>query len=230
MRTWSRRRPSRAVAKSATAGRATRTIARTAAATAPSGATRAPRMSAIGTVRAGSAKPVARRRDSSAARPRRAAACGARTRPKGGAAAVNAAASAAPRTARALLIGDVRQKREVARALDRGRQLALVEGGGTADTAREDLSALGDESREGLHVLEVDVADLLDRELADALAADEELLLDGFANGLGHGVSPDPSRVTRRGSRRPARPGAWWAWAKSTARRTPREEAGAAWG
>src|ERR1019366_10206321 len=147
---------------------------------------------------------------SSAARPRRAAACGARTRPKGGAAAVNAAGSAAPRTARARLIGDVWQKREVARALDGGRQLALVESGRSADAARKDLRALGDESREKLHVLEVDVADLLDRELADALAAHEELLLDGLANGSSHCVSPDPSRVPRDGSRRPARPGAWW--------------------
>jgi len=147
------------------------------------------------------------------------------------AAAVNAAASAAPRTARALLIGDVWQKREVARALDRGRQLALVKGGRSADAAREDLGALGDEPREGLHVLEVDVADLLDRELADALAAHEELLLDGFANGSSHCVSPDPSRVTRGGSRRPVRPGAWWRKPRTdrhTALRTPRGAGGAA--
>src|SRR5688572_23073093 len=74
-------------------------------------------------------------------------------------------------------IGGERQQRGDARALDGVLQLALVQRAGAGDAARKDLAALGDELLERLHVLEVDVLDLLDAELADALAAVEELLL-----------------------------------------------------
>src|SRR5207253_7377440 len=56
-------------------------------------------------------------------------------------------------------------------------QLALVQRAGAGNAARQDLATLGDELLERLHVLEVDVFDLLDAELADPLAAIEELLL-----------------------------------------------------
>src|SRR5207253_2095468 len=48
---------------------------------------------------------------------------------------------------------------------------------GAGDAARKDLSALRDELLEHLHVFVVDVLELLDAELADALAAIEKLLL-----------------------------------------------------
>src|SRR5438067_11960760 len=44
------------------------------------------------------------------------------------------------------------------------------------DTARQNLSALGDELLQRLHVLEIDVFDFLDAEFADAFAAIEEFL------------------------------------------------------
>src|SRR5688500_18773159 len=47
----------------------------------------------------------------------------------------------------------------------------------SGDAARKNLAALRDELLQRLHVLEVDVLDLLHAELADALAAIEELLL-----------------------------------------------------
>src|SRR5579872_2868972 len=48
---------------------------------------------------------------------------------------------------------------------------------GSGDPARQNLSALRNELLQRLHILEIDVFDLLDAELADALAAIEELLL-----------------------------------------------------
>src|SRR5688572_384453 len=74
-------------------------------------------------------------------------------------------------------IGGERQQRGDARALDGVLQLALMQRAGAGNAARQNLSALGDELLERLHVFEVDVLDLLDAELADALAAIEELLL-----------------------------------------------------
>src|SRR4029077_14996514 len=48
---------------------------------------------------------------------------------------------------------------------------------GARDPARKNLSALRDELLQRLHILEIDVLDLLDAELADALPAVEKLLL-----------------------------------------------------
>src|ERR1051325_3158051 len=70
-----------------------------------------------------------------------------------------------------------RKQRGDARALDRVLQLALMQRAGAGDAARQDLPALGDELLQHLHVFVVDVLELLHAELADALAAIEELLL-----------------------------------------------------
>src|ERR1051325_3141890 len=75
------------------------------------------------------------------------------------------------------LVSRERQQRGDARALDGVLQLALMQRARAGDAARKNLAALGDELLQRLHVLEVDVLDLLDAELADALAAIEELLL-----------------------------------------------------
>src|ERR1051325_9573351 len=75
------------------------------------------------------------------------------------------------------LVSRERQQRDDARALDRALQLALMQRARAGDAARKNLAALGDELLERLHVFVVDVLDLLDAELADALAAVEELLL-----------------------------------------------------
>src|ERR671917_403553 len=85
--------------------------------------------------------------------------------------------SCRPPTADCQLVSGERQQRRDARALDCVLQLALVQRAGAGDAARKDLPALRDELLQRLHVLEVDVLDLLDAELAHALAAIEELLL-----------------------------------------------------
>src|SRR6266849_6131106 len=69
----------------------------------------------------------------------------------------------------------VRQQREVARALDRRRELALVMGARAGDARRDDLAVLADEILEQLDVLVVDPLDLLGGEAAE-LAPLEELL------------------------------------------------------
>ena len=54
---------------------------------------------------------------------------------------------------------DVRNEREVARALDRRRQLALVTRADAAQAARQDLAVVGDEAAERAVILVVDEAD-----------------------------------------------------------------------
>src|SRR5688572_3265210 len=71
------------------------------------------------------------------------------------------------------LVSDVRNQRQLPRPLDRGLQLALVQGTGPRDPARLDLAALRQERHQQPHVLVVDVVDLLRAELADAAAAEE---------------------------------------------------------
>ena len=66
----------------------------------------------------------------------------------------------------------VRQQREEARALDRGRQLALVARGGAGDARRDDLAVLVDEVLQQLDVLVVDPLDLLGGEAAELAAAE----------------------------------------------------------
>src|SRR5690242_19855893 len=50
---------------------------------------------------------------------------------------------------------DVRQQRQLPRALDRRAELALMSGAGARETARQDLPALGQEPGQGALVLEV---------------------------------------------------------------------------
>src|SRR5258706_10097186 len=76
-----------------------------------------------------------------------------------------------------LLVGRERKHGRDAGALDRVLEFALMQRTGSGDAARKDLPALRDELLQRLDVFVVDVLELLDAELADALAAKEELLL-----------------------------------------------------
>src|SRR3712207_4762886 len=84
------------------------------------------------------------------------------------------------------LFHDVGEKAEVAGALDRGGQLALLLAGNGGDPARDDLAALGDEALEQADVLIVDEGSVLAREGA-ALAAAEKWAC--------HGAGPFSLRV-----------------------------------
>src|SRR5258706_13007372 len=64
-------------------------------------------------------------------------------------------------------IRHIGNQRELARALDRRLQFALVHGAGAGDAARQDLAALGHERSQQLDVLVVDIVDLVRAELAD---------------------------------------------------------------
>src|SRR5262245_1584097 len=64
-------------------------------------------------------------------------------------------------------VGHVRNERDLPRPLERDLQLALVHRAGARDPARQNLAALRDERPEQLHVLVVDVVDLVRAELAD---------------------------------------------------------------
>src|SRR5690242_16098319 len=76
----------------------------------------------------------------------------------------------------AMLIG-VRQQREEAGALDRGRQLALVEGARAGQAGRRDLAVLADEIAQRVDILVVDRLDAGDGEAAETLAAEQQRLL-----------------------------------------------------
>src|SRR5438270_13988821 len=76
-----------------------------------------------------------------------------------------------------LLVGDVRNQRDLPRALDRGLQLALVHRARAGDPARQDLAALGDERPDQLHVLVIDIVDLVRAELADLATTEERAAL-----------------------------------------------------
>src|SRR5262245_50551545 len=58
-------------------------------------------------------------------------------------------------------LGGVRQQRQLAGALDGGRDLVLMTTAGARDAARADLAALGDEAAQARHVLVVDELDLV---------------------------------------------------------------------
>src|SRR5262249_33436691 len=75
-------------------------------------------------------------------------------------------------------VGGEGQERDVARPLDGQRQLALVLRAGPEHAPGQDLAPLGHEAGEQLHVLVVDVVDLVRAELAD-LPAPEEVALAG---------------------------------------------------
>src|SRR6185295_4401904 len=75
------------------------------------------------------------------------------------------------------LVRHVGNERELARALERGLQLPLVHRARARDPARQDLAALRHERPEQLHVLVVDVVDLVRAELADLAAAEHRTAL-----------------------------------------------------
>src|SRR4051794_23571188 len=59
------------------------------------------------------------------------------------------------------LVGRIGEQRELAGALDRAGDLALVATAGAGDAARADLAALGDEPAQRADVLVVDLGDLV---------------------------------------------------------------------
>src|SRR5205807_7998558 len=71
-----------------------------------------------------------------------------------------------------VLVG-IGQQRQEARALDRHRQLALIEGLGPRDAARNDLAGLGDVALERAEILVVDRLHALGREAAELLTTRE---------------------------------------------------------
>src|SRR5438067_12806110 len=71
------------------------------------------------------------------------------------------------------LVGHIRNQRDLARALDRGLQVALVHRARAGDAARQDFAALRHERADQLDVLVIDVVDLVRAELAH-LAAPEQ--------------------------------------------------------
>src|SRR5262245_61194945 len=75
------------------------------------------------------------------------------------------------------LIRHVRNERDLPGPLDRGLQFALVHRAGARDATRQDLAALGDERSDQLHVLVVDVVDLVRAELAHLAAAEQRAAL-----------------------------------------------------
>src|SRR5256885_5681540 len=94
-------------------------------------------------------------------------------------------------------IGGEGEQRGDARALDGVLQLPLVQRARAGDAARKNLPALGDELLQRLQVFVVDVLDLLHAELADALAAIEELLLPALLSGAAGGRAAARPGTTR---------------------------------
>ena len=78
-----------------------------------------------------------------------------------------------------VVIVGVRNQREEARALDGGRELALVLRLGAGDPARHDLAVLGEVLAQGVEILVIDLYHVLGGELAEFAAAEE----------LGHGFT-----------------------------------------
>src|SRR5689334_3948925 len=72
-----------------------------------------------------------------------------------------------------------RQQSDVARLLDRVAQAALVRRADARNAPRNDLAALGNETREQPHVLIVDVVDSFDAKPANLLAPEILFLLSG---------------------------------------------------
>src|SRR5439155_8118711 len=79
--------------------------------------------------------------------------------------AIAAAASAAAARALGRALGDVRQQRDLARPLDRGRDLVLVPPASARDAARADLALVRDVAPVLGDVLVVDLVDLLTAEV-----------------------------------------------------------------
>src|SRR5690606_18032408 len=86
------------------------------------------------------------------------------------------------------LLNDVGQQAQVAGALDRLGQLALLLGRNRGDAAGDDLATLGHEALQQAHVLVVDLRSVLGRERAGLAAAEER---------TGHQSSPRSLRRLR---------------------------------
>src|SRR5262245_59498694 len=69
-------------------------------------------------------------------------------------------------------IRHVRNECDLPGALERDLQFALVHRAGAGNPPRQDLAALGNERSQQLHVLVVDVVDLVRAELADLAPAE----------------------------------------------------------
>src|ERR1041385_6275421 len=78
------------------------------------------------------------------------------------------------------LLRHVRDEGDLARAFDCRLQLALVLGAGAGNAPRQNLAALGHERPDQLHILVVDVVDLVRAELADLAAAEQCAALSLF--------------------------------------------------
>src|SRR5688572_32484400 len=72
-----------------------------------------------------------------------------------------------------VVVVGVRDQGELAGALDRGLQLALVLRLGAGDAARDDLAVLGQVLAQRVEILVIDLLDALGRELAELAAAEE---------------------------------------------------------
>src|SRR6187431_3068020 len=94
-----------------------------------------------------------------------------------------------------LVLVAVRQQREEASALDRGRQLALEESARAGQASGRDLAVLADEVAQRVDILVVDLLDTGDGEAAEALAAEQQRLLVA----LGFAVFREPTFTTWRG-------------------------------
>src|SRR5204862_3810230 len=66
-----------------------------------------------------------------------------------------------------------RTERDLSRALERGPQRPLMHGAGARDPPRQNFPALGHEWPDQLHVLVIDVVDLVRAELADLAPAEQ---------------------------------------------------------
>src|SRR6185312_4619371 len=86
------------------------------------------------------------------------------------------------------LLHEIGQEAEMAGALDRLGQLALLLGRNRGDAARHDLAALGHEALEQAHVLVIDRGGVLGRERAGLAAAEKR---------AGHQSSPRSRRRLR---------------------------------
>src|SRR5687767_4288469 len=86
-----------------------------------------------------------------------------------------------------VLLRGVRNQRQLARAHQRGAQLALVLRTGARDTPRQDLRPLRHERHQELDVLVVDVVDLVRAELADLAAAEHRTALAVLPGGRAGG-------------------------------------------
>src|SRR5438128_12347158 len=82
-----------------------------------------------------------------------------------------------------------RKQRGDAGALDRILQLALMQRARSRNAARQNLSALGNELLQRLHVFEIDVFDLFHAELADTLTAIKKLFLSALLRALPTGAA-----------------------------------------